>query len=97
MTMEEMFAEILAKLDEKNALWYSPAEQLISLSPPSMPIPIADTEDPERGVPISAHKLPNSKPSMAFVAASMSSLTLAPPLDITLALSIIVANFDNDY
>jgi hypothetical protein len=97
MTTEEMFAEILAKLDEKNALWYSPTEQLTSLSPPSMTIPTANTEDPERGVPISAHKHPNSKPSMAFVVASTSSLTLTPPLDITLALSIIAANFDDDY
>jgi hypothetical protein len=34
---------------------------------------------------------------MAFVAASTSSLTLTPPLDITLALSIIAAKFDDDY
>jgi hypothetical protein len=62
-----------------------------------MTIPTADIEDPERGVPISTHKLPNNKPSMTFVAVSMSSLTLTPPLNITLALSIIAANFDDDY
>ena len=34
---------------------------------------------------------------MAFVAASTSSLTPTPPLDVTLALSIIAANSDDDY
>ena len=61
-----------------------------------MTIPTVDTKDLERGLPTSV-SFPNSKPSIAFVAASTSSLTPTPPLDVTLALSIIAANFDDDY
>ncbi|CAD6225513.1 unnamed protein product [Miscanthus lutarioriparius] len=71
-TIEEMLAEILAKLEEMNAHWHSPAGQ--SPSPSSPPSTSIFTADAGSSSPCSASSPSSASPRSARMAASEYSL-----------------------